>query len=122
MRRLLGDHIREIRRYVFDRERHICRVCGIRPAESLHELIPASLVGDRRKATTPDNCVAICGALVGGPSCHTYLQRHEIDWDGDAEDTLRFRPVTPRAIAHLGGVLVRVSLRHDRLFRSLPHA
>lgn len=63
----------------------------------MHEMVPAGAVGSRIKATNPHNSIAVCGRLVGGRSCHTYLQRHEIDWEGDAEGDLIFTPNSPGA-------------------------
>lgn len=47
------------------------------------------------KATNPNNSVAVCGDGVRG--CHGLLQRHELDWDGDAEAILLFAPRSPAA-------------------------
>lgn len=83
-----------IREYVFEREQGICRCCRIRKAESMHELKFRSLGGKVSKR----NSVAVCGQLVGvEPSCHTFLQQNQIDWWGDAEDMLGFRPLTAPA-------------------------
>lgn len=97
-KRARSTHISSTRAYVFEREGGICRCCRRRAAESMHELISAGAMGSRMKATNPSNCVAVCGRLVGSmPSCHTYLQRNDISWEGDAEGDLRFTARTPAA-------------------------
>ena len=79
------------RDYVFARERHVCRCCQFRHADTMHELIPRS-IGGKRSAS---NSVAVCGDGVRG--CHGFLQRHEIKWTSDgegAEGTLLFTAMT----------------------------
>src|SRR3954451_3813241 len=81
--------VRDVRAYVFAREREICRCCRFRPAESMHELRPRSLRGKVSRT----NSVAVCGS--GTTGCHGYLQANEIRWHGDwrgAEGTLMFVP------------------------------
>lgn len=92
--RVQADADAEIRVFVFGRERDICRVCRVRRADSRHELIPRSLGGK----VTKRNCIAVCGEIVGAvPSCHTYLQSHQIQWMADsllgAQGKLTFTPV-----------------------------
>lgn len=83
--------VSEIREFVFDREQGICRCCRIRRAESMHELRFRSLGGKVSKR----NSVAVCGNGVEG--CHGLLQRLQIDWHGDAQDLLQFKPKTDAA-------------------------
>lgn len=91
----------DVRDYVFMRERNICRCCRARAAHSMHELVFRSLGGKVSRR----NSVAVCGS--GTTLCHGLLQSNQIAWskecfDGlDAEDTLRFRPRTELAAAHL---------------------
>lgn len=74
--RLKGEHVSDTRDYVFARERNICRCCRFRPAQSMHELKPKGAGGK----VSRKNSIAVCGELVGvDPSCHTYLQNHQID-------------------------------------------
>lgn len=81
---------KDVRSYVFAREREICRCCRIRRAESMHELVPRGVGGKRSKT----NSVAVCGDGTRG--CHGFLQRHEITWDDyyrrGAEGALFFCP------------------------------
>jgi hypothetical protein len=81
-RRLLSEHVREVREYVFLREGHVCRICGVRPAQSMHEIRPRSLGGK----VSRENSIAVCGDGVQG--CHGYCQRHEIHVAGNAESLL----------------------------------
>jgi hypothetical protein len=67
---------RNLHDYVFDRERHTCRCCLRRSAQSMHELLFRS-VGGKRSA---NNSIAVCGDGTRG--CHGFLQRHEITWGG----------------------------------------
>jgi hypothetical protein len=88
-----GD-VAEVRVYVFGRERHICRCCRLRPAESMHERIARSLGGKVSK----QNSMAVCGDGVQG--CHGLLQRHEIACDAvdqGCEGTLTFLPLSTAA-------------------------
>jgi hypothetical protein len=85
---------KDVRAYVFARERDICRICRKRPATSMHELQFRSCGGRVSKR----NSVAACGDGVSG--CHGFAQRHEIAWDDyglGAEGTLVFEPTTYRA-------------------------
>lgn len=89
---------KDVRTYVFGRERDICRCCRWRPAESLHELRFRSLGGKRSKR----NSIAVCGS--GTTGCHGHLQAHRIDYEMDdlgAEDVVIFIPVTKTAAEHL---------------------
>lgn len=52
-------------------------------------------MGSRIKATNAHNSIAVCGDGVRG--CHGFLQRHDVDWEGDAEGDLIFTPVSPAA-------------------------
>lgn len=85
-----SDRDSDIRKYVFARERNICRCCRCRPAESRHELQFRSLGGKVSRT----NCVAVCGS--GTTGCHGFLQRLRIAWGAAsirrAEDTLYFTP------------------------------
>lgn len=90
------DRIAEVRQYVFARERHVCRCCRFRMAESMHELRPKSLRGRVSKR----NSIAVCGDGVRG--CHGHLQRHEITFDvrtEGAEGGIYFMPRTEQARA-----------------------
>jgi hypothetical protein len=70
--RSTGAHVSAVRRRC-SRTTMICVVCHW-PAESMHEITPASVVGDRVKATTVDNSVPVCGS--GTTGCHGLLQQH----------------------------------------------
>jgi hypothetical protein len=69
----------------------------------MHELRTCGAMGGRLKATNPHNSVAVCGRL-GTVGCHGYLQRHEIQFDGDAEATLTFTPQTTNAALWMKGL------------------
>lgn len=88
---------KDVRGYVFARERNICRCCRSRNAESMHEIVSRGRRGKRSRK----NSIAVCGVLVGAvPSCHTYLQQSQIAVNAlelVAEDTLRFTPKTKQA-------------------------
>lgn len=78
----------------------------------MHELLFRSLGGKVSRR----NSVAVCGSGVS--RCHGYLQRNEIEWQGDsqgAEGTLIFRPRTCRAAEwmrlRLGDELVSTPMR-----------
>lgn len=92
--RLASDRAAKIRAYVKGREREVCRCCRIRDGESSHELRFKSLGGKVSRTNT----VYVCGQLVGStPSCHTYLQLNQIDYDVDergAEGPILFTPKT----------------------------
>lgn len=92
-----ADRVAKIRAYVFGRERGLCRCCMLRRAESMHELEFRSVGG----VVSKRNSIAVCGQLVGSePSCHTYLQNHQIAWSHDgrgAEGALLFVPKTQAA-------------------------
>jgi hypothetical protein len=66
-------HVGRVRKQVFAAHDDLCVVCHW-PAESMHEITPASVVGDRVKATTVDNSVPVCGS--GTTGCHGLLQQH----------------------------------------------
>lgn len=90
---------REVRPYVFARERDICRICRCRPAESMHELLPKSLGG----RVSRRNSVAVCGS--GTTGCHGHAQQHHIGYmfendDLGAEATIWFRIMTQAAADH----------------------
>ena len=95
--RARADHVREVRQYVFARERDTCRICRFRRADSMHELRFRSLGGTVSKR----NSVAVCGS--GTTGCHGFAQRHEIEWSGrasrdaGAEGTLWFQAMTTAA-------------------------
>lgn len=86
------DRITKVRQYVFARERHLCRCCRLRRAESLHEITPRARCGPISKT----NSIAVCGQLGNGPECHGRLQRHQILVERShslgAEATLYFVP------------------------------
>lgn len=63
---------KDVRGYVFARERNLCRCCRSRDAESLHEIKFKSLGGK----VSRKNSIAVCGDGVRG--CHGFCQRHEI--------------------------------------------
>jgi hypothetical protein len=89
-----GDHVSDVRAYVFGRERHICRCCRFRPAASMHEVKPKSLGGK----VSRKNSVALCGDGVQG--CHGFCQRHQIAVGASilgAEAELVFTPETESA-------------------------
>lgn len=91
----------EVHDYCFGRERDICRCCRKRNAESMHEIQGRGRGG----RVSPVNSIAVCGALVGGTSCHTFLQREEIAVSASnvgAEGTLLFEPRSQRAADHMG--------------------
>lgn len=98
-------HVLNVRGYVMARECGVCRCCRRRPAESIHELRTCGAMGSRVKATNPHNSIAVCGRLVGAmPSCHTYLQAHQIAFEGDAEATLVFTAKTSNARLWMKGL------------------
>jgi hypothetical protein len=90
---------KDVRSYVFARERNVCRCCRCRPAESMHELRPRSLRG----TVSRKNSIAVCGS--GTTGCHGYLQQHKIAVGYDAvtgaEGTLIFTPETEQSAEHL---------------------
>lgn len=90
-----ADVVAEIRCYVFGRERDVCRICRIRRAESMHELVPRSLGGKVSKR----NSIAVCGS--GTTKCHGFAQNHQVKWsDVDkmgAQGPLLFTPVSRQA-------------------------
>lgn len=63
---------REVRPYVFARERDICRCCRIRNAQSMNEEPPRSCGG---KVSKRDS-MAVCGD--GTQGCHGFITRNEI--------------------------------------------
>lgn len=71
-KRAAAKIVKNVRAYVFEREKGICRCCGSMAAESMHEIIFRSQGG----AVSPENSIAVCGDGVRG--CHGKLQRHEI--------------------------------------------
>lgn len=93
-----SDRVHKVHDYVFGRERHLCRICRLRNAESMHELRFKSLGGKVSRA----NSIAACGS--GTTGCHGFAQRHEIEVEKNvsggffnADMTLRFRARTPAA-------------------------
>jgi hypothetical protein len=94
----LSEHIKTIREAVFERDDYRCRLCLWHRADSMHELQFASLVGDRLKATTLENCLAVCGG--GTTGCHGLLQANIVvpirngadpDVDGQKFDANKMR-------------------------------
>ena len=65
-------HVADVRAYVFARENGICRCCGKRSAESMHEILPRSLGG----TVSHENSIALCGS--GTTGCHGLMQQHHI--------------------------------------------
>jgi len=99
-KRTQAAETKDVRAYVFSRERNICRCCNCRPAGSMHEITFRS----KGKAGKPSrkNSIAVCGKLVGTEECcHTYLQQHQILVEFDphlkAEGELTFHPQNPKA-------------------------
>lgn len=86
-------HVKAVRSYVFEREQGTCRICVVRPAESMHEIVPRSLGG----RVSRSNSIAVCGDGVRG--CHGFAQRHEIHIGGDAEGVLLVSAATAAAKA-----------------------
>jgi 5-methylcytosine-specific restriction endonuclease McrA len=82
---------------VFARDRETCRICRIRPAESMHEIVPRSLGGKVSLA----NSIAVCGDGVRG--CHGFAQRHEIRIEGRADDYLEIQPCSRAAAEWMRG-------------------
>lgn len=66
------QRIADVRCQVFERERGICRCCGVLAAETMREIRPPSLGG----TVCTQNSIAVCGDRVRG--CYGKLQRHEI--------------------------------------------
>jgi len=71
-KRAAAKVVKNVRAYVFEREKGICRCCGSMAAESMHEIVFRSQGG----TVSPENSIAVCGDGVRG--CHGKLQRHEI--------------------------------------------
>ena len=71
-KRAAAKVVKDVRAYVFEREKGICRCCGCMAAESMHEVVFRSQGG----TVSPENSIAVCGDGVRG--CHGKLQRHEI--------------------------------------------
>lgn len=99
-KRTRAAHVKEVRAYVFAREQGVCRCCGIRAAESMHEIRPRSLGGK----VSRENSIAACGS--GTTGCHGYMQDHEISVEPTdlarwAEGRLVFRALTMRAMRHV---------------------
>lgn len=91
-------HVKAVRLAVFDREQATCRCCGIRIAESMHEIVPRSLGGK----VSLQNSIAVCGS--GTTKCHGLIQSHRILVIGrDAEQTLTFSPATQQARDWMAG-------------------
>lgn len=87
-----------IRAEVFERDHHMCRCCGTRPAQSMHEIVPRSLGGK----VSLDNSIALCGS--GTTGCHGYCQSYRIWIDGrDAMKPLTFTPATQQAREWMNG-------------------
>lgn len=90
-----ADIVAAVRTYVFGRERGLCRICRIRPADSMHELVPRSVGGKVSKR----NSVAVCG--LGTTGCHGLIQAHQIQWAEHygigAQGPLTFTPISQTA-------------------------
>ena len=67
---LRGEHLVKIR--VRQRDGDVCRCCGTRQAESVHEIVPKSLGGK----VSDENSIHLCGDGIRG--CHGLAQRNEI--------------------------------------------
>jgi hypothetical protein len=101
-------HVAAVRAYVFAREQNVCRCCGIRAAESMHEIRPRSLGGK----VSRENSIACCGS--GTTGCHGFMQNHEISVEPTdlakwAEAKLVFRALTMRAMRHVASKGWRVA-------------
>jgi 5-methylcytosine-specific restriction endonuclease McrA len=93
-----SKQVKAIRAAVFERDRYLCRCCGHRPAESMHEIRPRSLGGK----VSMTNSIALCGDGTRG--CHGYITRHEVRVMGkDAERPLSFAPATQAARDYMNG-------------------
>ena len=92
--------VRAIRVEVFAREMGMCRCCGWRAAESMHELRFKSLGGTASR----ENSVAVCGDGTRG--CHGFLQRLEITYRFDrrrsAQCWIAFKACTRAAADYTG--------------------
>lgn len=89
--------VKDVRQYVFARERNLCRCCRIRPAESMHEIRPRSVGGK----VSRKNSVALCGS--GTTGCHGHAQGHRISIGGSilgAEAELVFTANNQAAAEH----------------------
>lgn len=100
--RVKAKQTKDVRSYVFGRERNVCRCCRLRLAESLHEMKSRGAGGKRSRK----NSIAVCGQLVGvDSSCHTYLQQSQIkiviDIALGAEGDLTFIPLTAHAADYM---------------------
>lgn len=89
--RVKAKQTKDVRQYVFGRERYRCRCCRLRTANSLHEIQFRSQGGKVSRR----NSIAVCGDGVNG--CHGFMQRHEVSvfigLEG-AEGDLKFTPHT----------------------------
>lgn len=94
---------REIKRAIRERDHDLCRCCGWREAESVHELKPKGM-GGSQTAVSFKNSIAVCGDGVRG--CHGFLQRHEITFRFDrhrsADYWIAFRARTTAAADYMG--------------------
>jgi 5-methylcytosine-specific restriction endonuclease McrA len=97
-KRAESKQVKAIRAAVFERDRFLCRCCGHRPAESMHEIRPRSLGGK----VSMENSIASCGS--GTTGCHGRLQSHRIMAEGkDANKPLTFVPATNEAREWMNG-------------------
>lgn len=97
-KRQQSKRVKSIRTQVFDRDQGICRCCGIRVADSMHEIVPRSLGGK----VSLTNSIAVCGS--GTTKCHGMPQGHRIWVHGrDANGPLRFEPATQAAKDWMAG-------------------
>jgi hypothetical protein len=93
-----SKQVKAIRAAVFERDRYLCRCCGHRPAESMHEIRPRSLGGK----VSLENSIAACGS--GTTGCHGFMQSHQIRVMGkNAQRTLSFAPATQQARDYMNG-------------------
>lgn len=68
-----SQFIKAVRAEVMERDGYICRCCGWRAADSMHEIVPRSLGGK----VSLENSIALCGS--GTTGCHGFIQQHKID-------------------------------------------
>ena len=90
--------VKAVRAAVFERERNLCRCCGHRKADSMHEIRPRSLGG----RVALENSIGSCGS--GTTGCHGLMQCHRIRVIGkDANKPLQFEPADAGAREWMNG-------------------
>ena len=96
--RVESKAVKAIRLAVFERDRNLCRCCGHRKAESMHEIRPRSLGGK----VSLENSIGSCGS--GTTGCHGLMQAHRIRVIGrNANRTLQFAPADAAARDWMNG-------------------